>query len=89
MSLWSWKLPSIDETLQMIKETPKVTGFVGGGAQPTPLTNEEVAELLKQVDAGSAGPREQVKFIKTDNVRIVDGPFLGFQRRRGRGRSGP
>ena len=35
-------------------------------------------ELLKQVDAGSAGPREQVKFIKTDNVRIVDGPFLGF-----------
>jgi transcriptional antiterminator NusG len=70
--------PLTDETLQMIKETPKVTGFVGGGAQPTPLTNEEVAELLKQVDAGSAGPREQVKFIKTDNVRIVDGPFLGF-----------
>lgn len=49
--------PVTDETLQMIKETPKVTGFVGGGAQPTPLTNEEVAELLKQVDAGSAGPR--------------------------------
>lgn len=70
--------PLTDETLQMIKETPKVTGFVGGGAQPTPLTSEEVAELLKQVDAGSAGPREQVKFIKTDNVRIVDGPFLGF-----------
>jgi transcriptional antiterminator NusG len=70
--------PVTDETLQMIKETPKVTGFVGGGAQPTPLTNEEVAELLKQVDAGNAGPREQVKFIKTDNVRIVDGPFLGF-----------
>ena len=42
------------------------------------MTNEEVAELLKQVDAGNAGPREQVKFIKTDNVRIVDGPFLGF-----------
>jgi transcriptional antiterminator NusG len=70
--------PVTDETLQMIKETPKVTGFVGGGAQPTPLSNEEVAELLKQVDAGNAGPREQVKFIKTDNVRIVDGPFLGF-----------
>ena len=69
--------PLTDDTLQMIKETPKVTGFVGGGAQPTPF-NEEVAELLKQVDAGSAGPREQVKFIKTDNVRIVDGPFLGF-----------
>jgi transcriptional antiterminator NusG len=70
--------PLSDEALQMIKETPKVTGFVGGGAQPTPLTNEEVAELLKQVDAGNAGPREQVKFIKSDNVRIVDGPFMGF-----------
>ena len=67
-----------DDTWHLVKSTPKVTGFVGGGAQPTPLTSEEVAELLKQVDAGSAGPREQVKFIKTDNVRIVDGPFLKF-----------
>jgi transcriptional antiterminator NusG len=63
--------PLIDETLQMIKETPKVTGFVGAGAQPTPLSTDEV-------DVGSSGPREQVKFIKTDNVRIIDGPFLGF-----------
>jgi transcription termination/antitermination protein NusG len=70
--------PLIDETLQMIKETPKVTGFVGAGAQPTPLSMDEVESLLKQVDAGASGPREQVKFIKTDNVRIIDGPFLGF-----------
>jgi transcriptional antiterminator NusG len=70
--------PLQDETMQMIKETPKVTGFVGGGALPLPLTTEEVESLLKQVDAGQSGPREQVKFIKGDNVRIVDGPFLGF-----------
>jgi transcriptional antiterminator NusG len=70
--------PLIDETLQMIKETPKVTGFVGAGAQPTPLSTDEVESLLKQVDVGASGPREQVKFIKTDNVRIIDGPFLGF-----------
>ena len=63
---------------ELIKETPKVTGFVGGGAQPTPLSSEEVDSLLKQVDAGAAGPREQVRLIKGDNVRIVDGPFLGF-----------
>ena len=43
--------PLGNETLQMIKETPKVTGFVGGGTVPTPLTNEEVESLLKQVDA--------------------------------------
>ncbi len=70
--------PLSDDTLQMIKETPKVTGFVGGGGQPIPLTNEEVESLLKQVDAGTAGPREQIRFIKGDSVRIIDGPFLGF-----------
>ncbi len=70
--------PVTEEMLQMIKETPKVTGFVGGGNVPIPLSMEEVESLHKQVDAGAAGPREQVKFVKGDNVRVVDGPFLGF-----------
>jgi transcriptional antiterminator NusG len=70
--------PLTDETVQMIKETPKVTGFVGGGTRPIPLTMEEAESLLKQVDTGSAAPREQVRFIKGDNVRIIDGPFMGF-----------
>src|SRR5947208_10293347 len=65
--------PLIDETLQMIKETPKVTGFVGACAQPTTLSTYEVESLLKQVDVGASGPREQVNFIKTANVRILDG----------------
>ena len=70
--------PLTDEALQMIKETPKVTGFVGGGTRPIPLTSDEAESLLKQVDQGAAAPREQVRFIKGDNVRIIDGPFLGF-----------
>ncbi len=70
--------PVSDDTLQMIKETPKVTGFVGGGIRPIPLSQEEADNLLKQVDASTAAPREQIKFVKGDNVRIVDGPFLGF-----------
>jgi transcription termination/antitermination protein NusG len=70
--------PLTDETVQMIKETPKVTGFVGGGTRPIPLTSEEAESLLKQVDSGAAAPREQIRFIKGDNVRIIDGPFLGF-----------
>ncbi|MBI5411430.1 MAG: transcription termination/antitermination protein NusG [Nitrospirae bacterium] len=70
--------PLTDETVQMIKETPKVTGFVGGSTKPIPLTTEEAESLLKQVDQGAAAPREQVRFIKGDNVRIIDGPFLGF-----------
>jgi len=70
--------PPTDETVQMIKETPKVTGFVGGGTKPIPLTSEEADSLLKQVDSGTAMPREQIRFVKGDNVRIIDGPFLGF-----------
>jgi len=70
--------PLTDETVQMIKETPKVTGFVGGGTRPVPLTGEEAESLLKQVDTSTAVPREQVRFIKGDNVRIIDGPFMGF-----------
>lgn len=70
--------PLTDETVQMIKETPKVTGFVGGGTHPIPLTTDEADSMLKQVDSGTAAPREQVRFIKGDNVRIIDGPFLGF-----------
>jgi transcriptional antiterminator NusG len=70
--------PLADDTVQMIKETPKVTGFVGGGARPTPLTSDEAESLLKQVDSGTAMPREQVRFVKGDTVRIIDGPFLGF-----------
>lgn len=70
--------PLADDMMQMIKETPKVTGFVGGGTRPIPLTTEEAESLLKQVDSGTAAPREQIRFIKGDNVRIIDGPFLGF-----------
>jgi len=70
--------PLSDETLQLIKETPKVTGFVGGGTRPIPLSQEEAESLLKQVDTGSAVPREQIKYIKGEHVRIIDGPFMGF-----------
>jgi transcriptional antiterminator NusG len=70
--------PLTDETMQLIKETPKVTGFVGGGTKPIPLTPDEAESLLKQVDAGTAAPREAIRFVKGDNVRIIDGPFLGF-----------
>lgn len=70
--------PLTEETVQLIKETPKVTGFVGGGAKPVPLTQEEAESLLRQVDSGMAAPREQIRFVKGDQVRIIDGPFMGF-----------
>jgi transcriptional antiterminator NusG len=67
-----------DETWQLIKNTPKVTGFLGGGAKPAPLTDQEVETLKKQIDSGTGAPREKVLFSKGDSVRIIDGPFLGF-----------
>jgi transcription termination/antitermination protein NusG len=67
-----------DNTLQLIKTTPKVTGFLGGDANPAPLTVDEVETLKKQLDSGMAIPREKVKFQKGDSVRIIDGPFMGF-----------
>ncbi|MCY3956347.1 MAG: transcription termination/antitermination protein NusG [Nitrospira sp.] len=71
--------PLKDETVMMIKETPKVTGFVGGeGVKPMPLPKEEADSLLKQIESGASLPRERVYFSKGDNVRIIDGPFMGF-----------
>ncbi len=67
-----------DEASQLVKATPKVTGFVGGGAVPLPLTDEEADTLLKQIDSGASVPREQADFSRGDTVRVTDGPFLGF-----------
>lgn len=67
-----------DELQQLVKSTPKVTGFLGGGVTPSPLSQHEVDVLLKQIDEGVGKPREKTQFEKGDNVRITDGPFLGF-----------
>jgi len=67
-----------DEAVAVIKDTPKVTGFVGGGVRPVPLEPEEAETLLKQLESGVATTKERVSFTKGDSVRIIDGPFLGF-----------
>ena len=67
-----------DEAAAMIKDTPKVTGFVGGGIRPVPLEPGEAETLLKQLESGVTTTKERVYFDKGDSVRIIDGPFLGF-----------
>ena len=67
-----------DDTWHLVKTTPKVTGFIGGKEKPTPLSEEEVGIILKQIETGIAVPKSKVQFQKGDNVRISDGPFLGF-----------
>ena len=70
--------PLSDEAVSVIKDTPKVTGFVGGGIRPVPLEPEEAETLLKQLESGVTTTKERVSFNKGDTIRIIDGPFLGF-----------
>ncbi len=67
-----------NEVQQLIKGTAKVTGFLGGGENPAPLPEQEVRHLLKQVDEGATPSSEKSLYDEGDTVRIVDGPFLGF-----------
>ena len=61
-----------------VKNTPRVTGFVGGGNAPVPLSPEEVNSILNRQASSAERPRPKMTFEKNDPVRIVDGPFANF-----------
>jgi len=65
-----------ESTWYVVRNTQGVTGFVGTGADPTPLEDKEVAQILKQMTAEA--PRVKVGFNKGQSVRVVDGPFTEF-----------
>jgi transcriptional antiterminator NusG len=67
-----------DELWHAVKATPRVTGFVGGGSQPVPLTADEVNQILYRQASSADRPRPKMTFEKGDSVRIVDGPFANF-----------
>ena len=67
-----------DNAWHVVKNTPKVTGFVGAGAKPTPLTKDEVEQILLQVRTAAEKPKPKYTFDKGDQVRINEGPFAGF-----------
>ena len=67
-----------DETWHIVKNTPKVTGFVGEGNKPTPVSEEDVKEIINQINQGTLKPKPKTVFEKGDSVRIVDGPFTNF-----------
>jgi len=67
-----------DELWHAVKETPRVTGFVGGGNHPVPLTADEVNSILyRQANAGDR-PKPKLTYEKNETVRITDGPFTNF-----------
>ena len=67
-----------DELWHAVKATPRVTGFVGGGNMPVPLTADEVNSVLYRQASSAERPRPKLNFEKNENVRIVDGPFSNF-----------
>jgi transcriptional antiterminator NusG len=61
-----------------VKNTPRVTGFVGGGNAPVPLSADEVNQILYRQASSAERPRPKMTFEKNDAVRIIDGPFANF-----------
>ena len=68
-----------DATWHVVKNTPKVTGFVGSPTSPVPLTQEEVDRIINQVSVAAEKPKPKFQFQHGDAVRIIDGPFSNFQ----------
>lgn len=71
------KMELTDETWHIVKETAKVTGFVGGNT-PFPISDEEVNKISRRMEEGAEKPRPKVQFEVGETVRVVDGPFLNF-----------
>ena len=68
-----------DDTWHLVKETPRVMGFIGGKAdKPAPITDAEAAAILRRVEDGSEKPRPKTLFEPGEVVRVVDGPFNDF-----------
>jgi transcriptional antiterminator NusG len=68
-----------DELWHAVKATPRVTGFVGGGTQPVPLSADEVNSILYRQASSTERPRPKTTYERNDSVRIVDGPFANFR----------
>lgn len=67
-----------DRTWHLIKDTPKITGFVGDATKPPAIPENEVRRLTRQIDEGILKPKPRVNFEDGENVRVVDGPFQNF-----------
>ena len=67
-----------DDLWHVVRNTPRVTSFVGSGQMPTPLTADEVNQILYRQTTSAEKPRPKMTFEKNDRVKIIDGPFSNF-----------
>jgi transcriptional antiterminator NusG len=72
------KMDLSDETWHLVKNTPKVTGFLGGKGRPTPISEAEADRIMRQVQEGIDRPKPSITFEVGEQVRVSDGPFTSF-----------
>ena len=72
------KMDMDDETWHLVRNTAKVTGFLGGRGRPSPITETEAARIMHQVQEGIERPKPSVTFEIGEQVRVCDGPFTSF-----------
>ncbi|MGD9741331.1 MAG: transcription termination/antitermination protein NusG [Dongiaceae bacterium] len=72
------KMDMSDETWHLVKNTPKVSGFLGGKGRPSPISDAEADRILHQVKEGIERPKPSIVFEIGEQVRVADGPFTSF-----------
>ena len=72
------KMELTDQTWHLVKDTPKVTGFLGARGKPAPISQAEADRILRQVKEGVERPKPSVTFEIGEQVRVSDGPFTSF-----------
>jgi len=72
------KMELNDDTWHIVKNTPKVTGFIGTKDKPTPIPDQDVEVLRTRIEEGTLKPKPKFSFDVGDHVKIIDGPFTNF-----------
>lgn len=73
------KMDMSDEIWHLVKNTPKVTGFLGGGNKPVPISEREAARLMTQLQEGIEKPRSAIIYDIGEKVKVMEGPFASFE----------
>jgi len=72
------KMKLNDNTWHLVKNTSKITGFVGNATRPPAVPEEEVLRITNQMEQGTLKPRPKIEFEEGESVRVIDGPFVNF-----------
>src|SRR3990167_9120868 len=73
------KMDMSGQIWHLVKDTPKVTGFLGGGNKPVPISEKEASRLMTQLQEGIEKPRAAITFEIGEKVKVMEGPFASFE----------